>query len=876
MPSEAEPQLVWGAEPRPAQIAIIADTPAPDQDRRGGPPGEKILWPFLRMHAGVERHETWMGTLLKRELTEQEKKKGVEKDELETWASVLESQLDIVQPAVLVPMGKYAARVLLRLPAARLETVHGLAFQRDRGLVVPAWHPAAGLTDSKRLAYTVADFQALGRVLRGQQKVWSPAASLPEVWDPRDLLIDTRDVAIDTEFDPKTGTPLMLTLSTFAGGGAAIWVHETERLKLFREWLEAKRPTAWLHSALADLPVLKRLGIDLVKMGLKIRDTMLLAWYQETEPQGLKALAYRHLGVDRPGFEEIVVPYYVRALTEYLEAYKVLTEPELIPQVSKKTGKPIKPKLAPAGREHKLAKRFLSDHAKGVIDDYEKRWEGWESSSHDEFRRVVGPAPVLSLSLVPPAEAVEYACADTSDTLALASAPALQPYSETLCELDHSKIPMVVAMQERGLLVDLAARDELLAELEASLAEREEVLKILSGREDFNPNSGDDIAEVLYGFAKTAPGVYEFMKDQEYLVPPATTKKGKPKTDKKALGTLRDDHELPGHLLEYKEIQKIVNTYVRPLPKYLVKEREGMVIHPNIMMTRVPSGRLAMRAPNLMAVPSRTALGLRVRHLFMARPGYVLMSFDHSQIELRLAAEIAQDIVMLELFHAGVDLHTGTAAKITGRAVADAFWKATEGKLLRGLFKKINFGVLYGATAQRVYLELLADGIRTFSLADCERMVREWFALYAGITARVRWVEEFIQQHGYAEGPFSGRRRQLPGAQLWGKFWPMSYLREEAVRQGYNLEIQESAQWFLIRAMCGFWEDDLTVMAEAGYNVFPWLQIHDELIFEVPDKEEAIEMMKTLGLARMTADQGLVGVPIESSVSVGRRWSELK
>jgi DNA polymerase I-like protein with 3'-5' exonuclease and polymerase domains len=155
-------------------------------------------------------------------------------------------------------------------------------------------------------------------------------------------------------------------------------------------------------------------------------------------------------------------------------------------------------------------------------------------------------------------------------------------------------------------------------------------------------------------------------------------------------------------------------------------------------------------------------------------------------------------------------------------------------------------------------------------------MVREWFTLYSGIAARVRHVEAFIQQNGYAEGPFSGRRRKLPGAQLWGKFWPMSYLREEAVRQGYNLEIQESASWFLARAMRGFWEEDLPIMAAAGYSVFALLQVHDELIFEVPDVPEAIEMFKTLGLARMCADQSLVSVPIESSVSQAARWDGLK
>lgn len=871
---------LWGPEPRPAQVAIIQDTPPPDSDRRGGPPGEKLLWPYLRMEAGLERHDVWLSHFIKRELTEDEKKKGVSDDELGEWAAVLASQLDVVAPSVVVVLGKFVAGALLGR-RVRMETVHGIAFQVADRIVVPAFHPAAGLKDSKRLVYTVADFRALGRVLRGAQPTWQRHDESGRVYGEATLdtiaeIGEYPSVAIDTEYDPRTGTPIMLTFTAKPDTGYAIWAHDAPLLDAFGEALRIFNLKVVLHNALADLLPLKKMGIDLVAMGLKLDDTMVNAWYQESEPQGLKALAFRHLGIDRPGFEEIVVPHYAEAMRVYLEKYVAATMPKMLARVSEKTGKLLKPKPEPLGREHKLARRYLSDHAKKAISDYEERWENWDESSREEIQRVAGGAPVLSLALVPAAEAVPYACADTADTLALASAPRLAPYSASLARLDHAKIPMIAAMQERGLVVDLSERDKLRDELDGTLAERTEVLRILADRPDFNPNSGDDIAEVLFGFAKLSPGVFEFMKDREYLVPPATTKKGKPKTDKKALGTIRDEHELPAHLLEYKEIQKLANTYVTPLHKYLTLESVGLVLHPNITMTRVPSGRLAMRRPNMMAIPSRTALGLRVRHLFHARPGYVLMSFDHSQIELRLAAEIAKDQVMLELFHAGVDLHTGTAAKITGRQVTDPFWKSGEGKMLRGLFKKINFGVLYGATANRIYLELLADGIRDFSLADCERMVREWFALYAGIAARIRHVEAFIQQHGYAEGPFSGRRRQLPGGQLYGRFWPMSFLREEATRQGHNLEVQESAQFFLIRAMIFFWDHVLPVMEAAGHKSFPVLQIHDELVFEVPDNKEAIEMMSWLGLAAMTADQGLVSVPIESSVSSGYYWSALK
>ena len=167
-------ELVWGEEPRSAMIAIVEDAPAFDRDRRGGPPGSKILWPFLRNEAGVERHEAWSTTLVKRELTAEEAKNGVDGDEIASWGAVLESQLEVAQPSLILALGKHAAGYLLAR-RVRMEVVHGLAFQRGGSVVVPAFHPAAGLKDSKRLAFSVDDFKALGRVLRGQQKVWTRA-----------------------------------------------------------------------------------------------------------------------------------------------------------------------------------------------------------------------------------------------------------------------------------------------------------------------------------------------------------------------------------------------------------------------------------------------------------------------------------------------------------------------------------------------------------------------------------------------------------------------------------------------------------------------------------------------------------------------------
>jgi DNA polymerase I len=166
-------------------------------------------------------------------------------------------------------------------------------------------------------------------------------------------------------------------------------------------------------------------------------------------------------------------------------------------------------------------------------------------------------------------------------------------------------------------------------------------------------------------------------------------------------------------------------------------------------------------------------------------------------------------------------------------------------------------------------------GIRTFTLEEVQRLHQQWFELYQGVRRHLELVERTLQQQGYIEDMW-GRRRKLPGAKLYGDFWPMSALREESIRQGFNHEIQGGAQGLLTNAMLRFYYDVMPLVRASGYEVYPLLQIHDELIFEISENEEAIGMFKELGLIAMTADQDRFEVPIGSGVTVGHDWSELK
>jgi DNA polymerase-1 len=282
----------------------------------------------------------------------------------------------------------------------------------------------------------------------------------------------------------------------------------------------------------------------------------------------------------------------------------------------------------------------------------------------------------------------------------------------------------------------------------------------------------------------------------------------------------------------------------------------------------VPSGRLAARDPNIMAFPKRSKLGKMVRGLFVARPGRMFGAWDHGQIELRVMADDARDERMIaELLPGAPDMHTDNASRFFGIPVGDIDPKGT----VRDASKIITYGIAYGAEAERLHFEALVAGFDQYTVDDFVRFRAEWFRKYAGVAAMVRETEQLCVRQGYIEDRW-GRARKLPGVAIRGNRWPMSKIREEAIRQGQNHRVQGGAQGFMVRAMLR-WPEVRDVVAAAGYKSDLLLQIHDELMAEFD--QGAWDVLDPMMQWAMTADSHMLRCGIITDANQGPTWADL-
>ncbi len=397
------------------------------------------------------------------------------------------------------------------------------------------------------------------------------------------------------------------------------------------------------------------------------------------------------------------------------------------------------------------------------------------------------------------------------------------------------EVPLVnvlARMEQNGILVDrevLAAQGR---EIREKLAIIERDLYEIAG-EEFNPNSPKQVAEVL--FNRLGLPVIE------------RTKTG-PSTGARVLAELAAQHPLPGKLIEYRELQKLLSTYIDRLPEAINPETGR--IHTSFHQTSTATGRLSSSDPNLQNIPIRTEIGERIRRAFVAPEGSLLIGADYSQIELRLLAHLSGDPGLIAAFREGKDLHRMTASRIF--AIPE---EAVTGKL-RDAAKRINFGIIYGISPFGLAREL---GIPRGEAKD---YIDRFFAAYPKAK---EYIDELIAratEKGYAE-TILGRRRPLP------------HLRSNNVprrnfdkRNAVNTPIQGSAADLIKLAMLR-----LDRLIEAGtLRAKMLLQIHDELIFEA--REEDVPQASELIKREMEGVMEL-RVPLTCKVKSGRNWAEL-
>lgn len=455
-----------------------------------------------------------------------------------------------------------------------------------------------------------------------------------------------------------------------------------------------------------------------------------------------------------------------------------------------------------------------------------------------KFKDVAGTGKAqVSFDRVPLDKALDYAAEDADITLRLHGVfkPRLvAEHMVTVYEtLERPLVPVLRDMERRGIKVDATVLRDLSADFAARMDDLEGEIHKLAGHE-FNIGSPKQLGEILF--------------DEMGLDGGKKTKTGAYATGAEVLEELAaQGHELPQKVLDWRQLSKLKSTYTDSLVGQ-INPKTGRV-HTNYAQAVAATGRLSSTDPNLQNIPIRSEEGRKIRTAFVADKGYTLMSADYSQIELRLLAHVAGIDVLKQAFHDGIDIHALTASQVFGIPV--------EGMdpMVRRRAKAINFGIIYGISAFGLARQL---GI---SRGEAGEYINAYFEQYPGIKAYMERTKEQAKKQGFVETTF-GRKCHVRGINDRNP-----NMRGFAERAAINAPIQGGAADIIKRAMIRLPD----ALAEAGLNARMLLQVHDELIFEVPDAE--IEATRDT-VRKVMSGAAHLSVPLDVDIGTGANWDE--
>jgi DNA polymerase-1 len=434
-------------------------------------------------------------------------------------------------------------------------------------------------------------------------------------------------------------------------------------------------------------------------------------------------------------------------------------------------------------------------------------------------------------------KATEYSGEDSEMTLHVHQTlwPQLEAEPGMRYVYEHIEMPtsaLLVRVERNGVFIDgplLARQSQQLAERMVAL---EQEAYALAGQ-PFNLGSPKQIGEILFG--------------KLGLPVKKKTASGAPSTDEEVLQELAADYPLPAKLLEHRGLAKLKGTYTDKLP-LMVNPATGRV-HTNYAQAVAVTGRLSSNDPNLQNIPIRTPEGRRVREAFIAPPGHLIASADYSQIELRIMAHISEDTGLLSAFSQGIDVHRATAAEVFNVLIDDV---AAE---QRRYAKVINFGLIYGMGVFGLASNL---GIEQKAARD---YIDRYFARFAGVKRYMDETKARAAELGYVETLF-GRRIYLP--EIKGGSGPR---RAAAERQAINAPMQGTAADLIKLAMIAV----QAAIDREGKQTRIVMQVHDELVFELPESE--LDWVKT-EVPRLMAGVAEMKVPLLAEVGVGPNWDK--
>jgi len=398
-------------------------------------------------------------------------------------------------------------------------------------------------------------------------------------------------------------------------------------------------------------------------------------------------------------------------------------------------------------------------------------------------------------------------------------------------QIDKMLTPILDEMHKTGVKIDVLFLQKLSNEVNLKIKTLQEKIYELIGKE-FNINSPSQLAEILYKELKIKPSNTRIKKGKTHL-----------STGVNDLHKIEKLHPAISKILEYREFSKLYNTYLKPLPK-LIDDKSR--IHTTYAIDTA-TGRLSSKNPNLQNIPVKTEEGRKIRRAFVAEKGYALLAADYSQIELRIAAHFSEDPTMIKAFKSGKDFHKTTAEELnTSRRTA----------------KIVNFGILYGISSYG-----LSENLKC-SVEEAQNLIDKYFLAYPKLAEYISKTIQKVQTIGYVETMFK-RKRMMPELQS-----DIDNIRKFGERIAINTPFQGTAAEIIKIAMIEI-DKELKTKSNAQNTKYSKmiLQVHDELIFEVPEKqiESTAQMIKDI-----MENSTKIKVPIKVDIKFGNNWDEMK
>lgn len=423
-------------------------------------------------------------------------------------------------------------------------------------------------------------------------------------------------------------------------------------------------------------------------------------------------------------------------------------------------------------------------------------------------------------------------------------------------EIELPLMPIVKQMSDFGVRIGESFLKKLSKEYHDKLSKLEKKIWTLAG-EEFNINSPKQMSKIL--FEKMALGSDAASGGGTVKIRGKKTASGMRSTKESELEKLRGEHEIIGLILEYRELQKLLSTYIDSILERIGASSDGR-LHADFLQMGTTTGRISSENPNMQNIPIKTELGKRVRDAFIAADGFVLAALDYSQIELRIAAFLSGDEKLLEVFKSGGDIHTAVAAQVFGVPPEKV------DKEMRRRAKVINFGILYGMGVNALRINL---GVENTTREDAGRFYDEYFKTFSTLAAFLEKIKADAAKTGYTE-TFFGRQRYFPGLRS-----KLPFIRAANERMAINAPFQGTCADILKLAMIR--ADDFLKSAHLAGDAHLVLTVHDELVYEVRESAAAKIVPKIREIMeKILAPEKTAGVPLVVKASVGKNWGNME